>query len=98
MVSRGRIGVYSMGRRRGAIEEWLKKVMWGGHREEYIIYIKHRGEDGVETLKPIYAGEIADVRGGYIVIGDEVIPFHRVMEIRKKSGEIVYRRGKQGSP
>lgn len=81
-----------MGRRRGEIEEWLKRIMWGGGRENYVIYIRHRSMDGIEDLKPIYGEEISDIRHGYIVVGEDYIPFHRVVEIRDKKGNIVYRR------
>ncbi|MEM4481448.1 MAG: RNA repair domain-containing protein [Desulfurococcaceae archaeon] len=81
-----------MGRRKGAIEEWLKKVFFSGHKEQYIVFVKHRS-DGEETLKPIPGDLIEDVRGGCIFIGDEVIPYHRVVEIRTKKGAVIYRRG-----
>lgn len=81
-----------MGRRRGDIEKWLRRIMWGDDKSKYIVYIKHRSSEGVETLKPIYGEEIDDIRYGYIIVGKEYIPFHRVVEIRDKNGNIIYKR------
>jgi len=82
-----------MGRKRGEIEEWLKKIFFTGKSSEYFVYVKYR-VDNEETLKPIPGEIIIDVRGGYIFTknGDQ-IPFHRVVEIRSKKGELVYKRG-----
>ena len=84
----------NLGRRRGDIEKWLRKIMWGSDKSKYIVYIRHRSLEGVEDLKPIYGEEIDDIRHGYIITGGEYIPFHRVVEIRDKNGNIVYKRKK----
>lgn len=78
-----------MGRKRGEIEEWLRKVVFSGEKEEYIVFIKHRTDEGV-VLKPIPGKFIDDLRRGYLYVGEEMIPFHRVVEIRRKDGTIVY--------
>ncbi len=80
-----------MPRRRGEIEEWLKRVFFGGEREKYVVYVRFR-EEGSEELVPIPASLINDVRRGYIYVGDNMIPFHRVKEIRTRDGRIVYTR------
>ncbi len=80
-----------MGRKRGEIEEWLRKVVFSGDKEEYIVFIKHRTDEGV-VLRPIPGRFIDDLRRGYLYVGEEMIPFHRVVEIRRKNGSIVYRR------
>ncbi|MEM1762005.1 MAG: RNA repair domain-containing protein [Desulfurococcaceae archaeon] len=81
-----------MGRKRGKIEEWLKRVFFSGRGDQYVVFIKHR-TDGEEILKPIPGDEISDVRGGFVYVkAGEVIPYHRVVEIRRKNGEVVYRR------
>ncbi len=84
-----------MGRRRGEIEEYLKRVFFHGPRKEYIIFIKYRTGEG-EEYRPIPVELIDDVRGGYIIIGEDKIPYHRVVEIRRKNGEIIYSRVKKG--
>ena len=80
-----------MGRRRGEIEEWLRKVVFSGEKDEYIVFIKHRTNEGV-ILRPIPGRFIDDLRRGYLYVGEEMIPFHRVVEIRRKDGTIVYSR------
>ncbi len=80
-----------MGRRRGEIEEWLRKVVFSGEKDEYIVFIKHRTNEGV-ILRPIPGRFIDDLRRGYLYVGEEMIPFHRVVEIRRKDGAIVYSR------
>lgn len=81
-----------MGRKRGEIEDWLKRIMWSGRRSDYIIYIRYRRPNGVEELRPIDGDEIVDVRRGYIILWDSMIPYHRVEEIRLKNGKIVFKR------
>jgi uncharacterized protein (UPF0248 family) len=82
-----------MGRKRGEIEEWLKRIFFTGKSREYFIYVKFR-VDGEETLKPIPGEVVVDVRGGYIYTASgEQVPFHRVVEIRDKKGVVVYKRG-----
>ncbi len=80
-----------MGRKRGEIEEWLRKVVFSGEKEEYIVFIKHRTDEGV-VLRPIPGRFIDDLRRGYLYVGEEMIPFHRVVEIRRKDGTVVYSR------
>ncbi|MGC8982799.1 MAG: RNA repair domain-containing protein [Desulfurococcaceae archaeon] len=81
-----------MGKKRGEVEEHLKKVFFGGRKEDYIVFVRYR-LDGEEQLRPIPGELITDVRGGYIHVGEDRIPFHRVAEIRTKKGELVYKRG-----
>lgn len=56
--------------------------------------MRHRTEAG-EILKPIPAAAVEDVRRGYIFVGGTAIPFHRVEEIRRVDGQVVFR--KRGS-
>jgi len=86
--------VFSVGRRRGEVEEWLKRVFFGGKRSEYIVYIRFRTNTG-EEYRPLPGDFIDDVRRGYIIVGEDKIPFHRVVEIRDKSGKILYTRLKK---
>ncbi len=80
-----------MHRKRGEIEKWVRRIMFAGEKKKYIIYIKHRTEEG-EELRAIPGEIIDDVRRGYIIIGDEMIPFHRVEEIRDVNGKLLYSR------
>jgi len=86
--------VFSVGRRRGEVEEWLKRVFFGGKRSEYVVYIRFRTNIG-EEYRPLPVDFIDDVRRGYIIVGEDKIPFHRVVEIRDKSGKILYTRLKK---
>ncbi len=81
-----------MGRRRGEIEKWLRRIKWGGNSGNYVVYIRHRIVDGSEILRSIRGDEIDDVRRGYIFVGDEQIPLHRVEEIRDIEGNVLYKR------
>ncbi len=77
--------------RRGMIEEWLKRIRFGGDAGKYVVVIRFRGEKG-EELVEIPGEAIDDVRRGYFYVGGEPIPFHRVVEIRDKRGKILYSR------
>ncbi|MCD6487613.1 MAG: DUF504 domain-containing protein [Desulfurococcales archaeon] len=81
-----------MGHRRGEIEKWLRRIKWGGNSGNYVVYIRHRIVDGSEILRSIRGDEIDDVRRGYIFVGDEQIPLHRVEEIRDIEGNVLYKR------
>lgn len=80
-----------MGRKRGEVEEWLKRVFFGGRKEDYVVIVRFR-VDGEEHLRSIPGELIKDVRRGCMYVGEDCIPFHRVMEIRTKKGDVVYRR------
>jgi uncharacterized protein (UPF0248 family) len=83
-----------MTRRRGDIEDWLKRVFFGGDREKYVIYVRYR-EGGKEELIPIPASLVKDIRGGYIYVGDTMIPYHRVEEIRDRDGNLLFKRSRK---
>lgn len=81
-----------MGRKRGEIEYWLKRIFFTGESREYVIFIKHR-ENGTEEMRPIPGLLLGDIRGGYMYLKTgEQIPFHRVVEIRDKNGRVVFKR------
>ncbi len=80
-----------MGKKRGAIETWLRKIVWGGLRSDCTIYIRYR-RYGVEELKPIPANSIRDLRRGYIIVGNDYIPLHRVEEIVCSGKRVFIRR------
>lgn len=79
------------GRKRGEIEEWLKRIVFGGFKDEYMIFIRHR-ENSEEFLRPIPGSLITDIRRGSMIVQGEIIPIHRVEEIRRKNGVVVYKR------
>jgi len=79
------------GKKRGEIEEWLRRIVFGGFKDEYMIFIRHR-ENGEEFLRPIPGSLITDIRRGSMIVQGEIIPIHRVEEIRRKNGFVVYKR------
>ncbi|WP_440059202.1 DUF504 domain-containing protein [Thermogladius sp. 4427co] len=82
-----------MGRKKGSIEEALKRVFYSGHRDKYVVYVLNRTPLGV-GVKPIHVKDIDDIRGGYIYVKNDVIPYHRVVEIRDINGNIIFARKK----
>ncbi|OYT37732.1 MAG: hypothetical protein B6U89_06930 [Desulfurococcales archaeon ex4484_58] len=80
-----------MGGRRGEVEKWLRKIFFGGKKEDYIVFVRFRTNNG-EEYRPLPARFIDDIRRGYIIVGEDMIPFHRVVEIRSIDGKIVYSR------
>jgi len=80
-----------MGRKRGEIENWLRRIVFGGKKSEYVIYVRFR-VDGEEVLRPIPGELIDDLRGGYMYVKDDIIPIHRVAEIRDRNNRLLYRR------
>ncbi|ACL11778.1 DUF504 domain-containing protein [Desulfurococcus amylolyticus] len=82
-----------MGRKRGELENWLRRIVFGGFKNNYVIYIRYRAESG-EILKPVPGELIIDLRAGYIYTHNEIIPLHRVEEIRDKNNRVLYKRGK----
>lgn len=78
-------------KKRGEIEVWLKRIFFGMNKDKYYVVIKHR-VGGIETYRSIPFTAISDVRGGYIIVGEDCIPFHRVVEIRSVDEKIVYSR------
>lgn len=82
-----------MGRKRGELENWLRRIVFGGFKNNYVIYIRYRTESD-EILKPVPGELIIDLRAGYIYTHNEIIPLHRVEEIRDKNNRVLYKRGK----
>ncbi|MCD6324206.1 MAG: DUF504 domain-containing protein [Desulfurococcales archaeon] len=77
----------------GTIRAALSRVLWTSPPEElreYEVVFIDRGEpSGLSTLR--LGGEVKVLRDR-IVVGEKIIPLHRVLEIRR-GGEVVWRRG-----
>jgi len=77
--------------------EVLLRLMWDPRLriEDYEVLIRHRGAPG--DVKVIPGSSIRRVGRGFFVYdegGVEVhIPYHRVLEVRGRGGEVVFRRG-----
>ena len=84
-----------MGRRRSVIRQEINRILYGGNPRDYSIVYVDRGS-GSSTLKELPANRVAMVSGWAILLDDmnTVIPLHRVVEVRRRDGEIVWRRGR----
>ena len=78
-----------MGRKKSLIRELINKGLWSNEKSSYEIVIVHRGVKGSRISLKL--DEINGVRNGYIIVGDTLIPLHRVVEIRYK-GKVLLKR------
>ncbi len=72
--------------------ELIKKIIHTTPAEElgdYVIVVLDRKT--VSSLKEIKASEITKLMKDRLILGDAVIPLHRVVEIRRR-GEVLWRR------
>ncbi|MCC6033167.1 MAG: RNA repair domain-containing protein [Desulfurococcaceae archaeon] len=72
--------------------ELIKKIIHTTPAEElgdYVIVVLDRKT--VNSLKEVKASEITKLMKDRLVLGDTVIPLHRVVEIRRR-GEVLWRR------
>jgi len=73
--------------------ELIKKIIHTTPAEElgdYVIVVLDRKT--ISSLKEIKASEITKLMKDRLILGDAVIPLHRVVEIRRR-GEVLWRRG-----
>jgi uncharacterized protein (UPF0248 family) len=79
----------------------INRIVWDPHMDssDYFIVILHRG--GLENKKTIPFSNIKKVYSSWFALGNEngeemIIPFHRVIEIRHRSGAIIWKRNLHG--
>jgi len=80
-----------MGRKRGAIEEQLRRIIYGDKCPNCKILIVDR----TITIgyKEIPVSAIARVTQSYLILKDgTLIPLHRVLGVKNEHGKIVWRR------
>lgn len=79
--------------RRGA-KHVLNMLKWHPeHRfEEYVILVVHRGAPNNRVELSLEGVELG--KSGVILPGDVEIPYHRILEVRRKDGVKIW--GKQG--
>ena len=75
------------------IRELLNRIKWSEDSSKYIVKIIHRGFQGEYGTIEIKASRIDDVGSWYFSIGETIIPFHRIIEVRNISGKVVWRKG-----
>ncbi|ENN96746.1 hypothetical protein J422_00476 [Methanocaldococcus villosus KIN24-T80] len=73
------------------LKDIINKILWHPKykREDYYLIILHRGEKDNKKIIPM---DKIKLEGGYIIYNDTYIPLHRVLEIRKKNGELIYKK------
>ena len=83
-----------MAKRRSRIREAVNRVLYSRDPGRYVILYRHRRPDGSETLAEIDPRwiERVDQWAVHLAMG-ETIPLHRIVEIRDRSGRLIWRRG-----
>ena len=80
---------------RSEIREIIKKIFWLNLKDTCIFVIKHR-ENNVEKLKEIPGSVIDGYTTHYIITLDGTyIPLHRIIEIKRTNGTIVWSKMKR---
>ena len=82
---------------KSVIREALNRIKWFENAEEYTIRILHRSLSGEIGSFEIPASSIDEIGSWYIRLGDKIIPFHRILEIRRLNGRVVWRKGSKSS-
>lgn len=85
-------------KRRSRIRQEVNRVLYSGDPSGYlIVYIDRDPSTGRQGLKEIPADRVVGVTEWAIFLddGDTVIPLHRVVEIRHRSGRMVWSRRTQ---
>jgi len=75
--------------KKGSLKEALAKIKHDPREDEgeYYIVIEHRGAYGNEKRIPVEAIELGR---GYFFVGGTQIPYHRVLRVVRKDGEVVW--------
>lgn len=84
-----------MGRRRSRIRQEVNRVLYSGDPSRYVIvYIDRDPFTGRQRLRELPADRVAGVNEWAMLLddGDTVIPLHRVVEIRDRSGRVTWSR------
>ena len=86
-----------MGKRRSVIKSLIKWIASDDSKREYTVVYIDRGSGGA-ALKELKASDITYVdRWAFHTKDGDTIPFHRVVEIKDSSGNVVWsRRGGYG--
>jgi len=80
-----------MGKKRGAIEEQLRRIIYGSKCPNCTILIVDRAE--TTGYKEIPVNTITKVTQSYLILKDgTLIPLHRVLGIKDKHGNIIWKR------
>jgi len=75
--------------RKGSVKEVLAKLKYDPRENEsdYYVIIEHRGAYGDVKRIPV---EMIELGQGYFFVGDAQIPYHRIIRVVRKDGEIIW--------
>jgi len=83
-------------RRRNTIRSVLNKIIYLGEASEHVVLYIDRPPGGQQRLAELPVARIVRVNNWAMLLddGDTVIPLHRVVEIRRRDGKVVWSRRK----
>lgn len=75
--------------RHGSVKELLSRIKYDPkmHEEDYYIVIEHRSAEGDEKKIPVSEIELGR---GYFFIGESQIPYHRIVKVVKRGGDVIW--------
>jgi uncharacterized protein (UPF0248 family) len=81
-------------KRRNDIREALNKIIYLGLAGDHVVVYIDRPPGGQPRLSELPVSRIRRVTSWAMILndGDTLIPLHRVVEIKRKDGHIVWRR------
>jgi hypothetical protein len=83
-----------MGRRRSVIRQEINRVLLSGRPQDYVIVYVDRDPEAGQRLAELSASRVKAVSEWAMTLDDDnIIPLHRVVEIRGPGGAVVWRRG-----
>lgn len=87
-----------MGKRRSVIRQVINRLLMSGRPGDYTIVYIDRGPTSPSGLGGVSASRVVAVSEWAMTLDDgTVIPLHRVVEVRDRSGAVVWRRaGREG--
>ncbi len=80
---------------KSVIRELLNRIKWSEDPSKYIVKIIHRSMEGEYGTLDIKASKITEIGSWYFSIGETIIPFHRIIEVRHVNGKIIWRKGEK---
>jgi uncharacterized protein (UPF0248 family) len=84
--------------RKGSVKEVLAKIKYDPRENEddYYIIIEHRGDYGSIKKIPV---RLIELGHGYFFIDEAQIPYHRILEVVRKDGRVIWetRKDKRGA-
>ena len=77
--------------RKSSVKEVLAKLKYDPREDErdYYIVIEHRGAYGDVKKIPV---EMIELGRGYFFVGDAQIPYHRILRVVRRDGEVVWKK------